>query len=225
MTERTQDAWSIQAVVFDLDGTLIDTEPIFHEAARRLLARHGKELDITVMRSMMGTPAREALPLFRAGHGLTETVEQLAVAYREHFTAAAGGEPMRLLPGVLDLFALLERQRIPKAIGTSSTLPYVKRVLTPHGLLERFNFILTADDVTHGKPHPEMFLKAADRFGVPPANVLVIEDSVNGMKAAKAAGAKCIVVPHDLVPREELHLADAVVPRIDAPAVLAVFGG
>jgi beta-phosphoglucomutase-like phosphatase (HAD superfamily) len=106
---------------------------------------------------------------------------------------------------------------MPKAIATSSTRQYVEWVLQPHGLLSRFAFALTADDVSQGKPHPEIYEKAAARCGCDSAAMLVLEDSVNGMRAAKAAGARCVVVPHALVDRNELGPADAIVARLDAP--------
>jgi len=211
--------WGIRAVAFDLDGTLIDTEPTFAAAARRLLARRGKELLPDVMHQIMGTPAREALPFFRARHGLTESVEVLAVEYREDFFAALGGEGVTLMPGALDLLNRLERKGTPFGIATSSTRAYVEKVLGPHALLPRFAFVLTADDVTQGKPDPEIYRKAAARHNSPPPAMLVLEDSVNGLHAAKAAGARCIVVPHGLVDGTALALADAIVPRLDAPAL------
>ena len=120
-------------------------------------------------------------------------------------------------PGAAELIDRLERRRIPKAIATSSTREYVDAVFGPHGLIDRFAFVLTADDVTHGKPHPEIYAKAADRLGFPAASVVVLEDSINGMKAAKAAGCRCVVVPHEQAPREELSMADLVAPSLAAP--------
>jgi HAD superfamily hydrolase (TIGR01509 family) len=211
--------WTIRSVVFDLDGLLIDTEPTFAEAARRLLARRGKELLPDVMRQIMGTPAREALPLFRDRHELTDSLEVLAAEYREDFFAALGENGVTLMPGALDLLDRLERKGTPFAMATSSTAAYVEKVLGPHCLLPRFAFVLTADDVTQGKPHPEIYQKAAARFGYAPGEILVLEDSVNGLRAAKAAGARCVVVPHGLVNVNDLAGADAMVPRLDAPAL------
>ena len=211
-------------VVFDLDGLLIDTEPTFEEAARRLLARRGKELDMAVMRAMMGAPAREVLPLFAERHQLADAHDVLASEYRDDFFAALGDQPVRLLPGALELLDLLKQQRVPHGMATSSTLAYVERVLTPHRLLPRFQFVLTADDVQQGKPHPEIYEKAAARFGCRPEEMLVLEDSVNGLRSAKAAGARCVVVPHELVDRAALTIADAVAPNLMAPGVRSMLG-
>src|SRR2546427_449638 len=109
MTPSHSAPWPIRAVVFDLDGLLIDTEPIFEEAARRLLVRRGKELNLDVMRQMMGTPAREALPLFRDRHQLDDSLDELATEYREHFFSVVGVKPVSLMPGAIELLDALER--------------------------------------------------------------------------------------------------------------------
>jgi HAD superfamily hydrolase (TIGR01509 family) len=216
--------WSIRSVVFDLDGLMIDTEPIFEESARRLLARRERTLLPQVLQAMMGTPARDALKLFGEAHGLCETVEELRVESSHLFAEVLGEEAVPLMPGVLDLLDRLERKGIPKAIATSSSRRYVQRILTPHKLLERFAFVLTCDDVTCGKPAPEIYEKAAAQFGHAATEMLVLEDSPNGLRAAKAAGARCVAVPHALVPVDALTSADAVLPSLAAPELLALLG-
>jgi HAD superfamily hydrolase (TIGR01509 family) len=218
----TSHPWPIRSVVFDLDGLLIDTEPIFEEAARLLLSRRNKPLISEVMRAMMGAPAREVLPMFRERHQLSESLEELAVEYRECFFATLGEQPVKLMPGALTLLDRLERKGTPRAIATSSTAAYVERIMAPHRLLHRFAFILSADDVAQGKPHPEIYLKTAERLGYAPGEMLVLEDSVNGLRAAKAAGARCIVVPHALVDVNLVKQADAIVQSLDAPRLLEV---
>ncbi|HEV3445496.1 MAG TPA: HAD family phosphatase [Gemmataceae bacterium] len=214
----------IRAVVFDLDGLMIDSEPIFEEAARRLLARRGRTLLPRVLQAMLGVPARDALKLFGEGHGLSETVEELRVESSRLFAEVVGETPVPLMPGVLELLERLEAKGIPKAIATSSSASYVQRILPPHNLLQRFQFVLTCDDVTCGKPAPEIYEKAAARWGYAPAEMLVLEDSPNGLRAAKAAGAICVVVPHALIPMDDLAGAAAILPSLLAPELLAMLG-
>jgi HAD superfamily hydrolase (TIGR01509 family) len=204
-----------RAVVFDLDGLLIDTEWAFAEAARRMLASRGQTLEPEFFATMMGTPGRDALPRFRDRYRLPEAIEQLAAEYRTVFTDLFAGKYPPLMPGAQELIGRLERHGIPRAIATSSSRKYVDAVFGPHGLLDRFVFVLTCDDVTRGKPHPEVYTLAANRLGLPPAAVIVLEDSVNGLRAAKAAGCRCVVVPHEQTPREQLAPADLVVQRLD----------
>ena len=216
--------WAYRSVVFDLDGLLIDTEPIFAEAARRLVVRRGKTFDPEVLNHMMGTPARQAVPVLRDRHGLTETVEELIAEGRDLFLEVVGEAPIRLLPGAIKLLERLEEKRVPLALATSSTARYVQRIAAPLGLLPRFAFVLTADDVQQGKPFPEMYEKAAARFGHGPAEMVVFEDSPNGLRAAKAAGARCIVVPHPLVPVDRLAGADVVLTSLEDPRLRELLG-
>jgi len=208
-----------RAVVFDLDGLLIDTEGVFAEAARRILARRGLTLEPAFFATMMGTPGRDALPRFVARYRLTEPLGAIADEYKRNFIAVLNGSRPPLMPGAAELIDRLGRHTIPKAIATSSTREYVQMIFGPHGLTDRFAFVLTSDDVTHGKPNPEVYAKAAERLGLPPAAVIVLEDSVNGLRAAKAAGCRCVVVPHEGTPRGELGIADLVAPSLNAPAL------
>lgn len=209
---------SVRAVVFDLDGLLIDTESIFADVARRLVARRNKPFDESVLARMMGTPGRQAIPVLRELHRLTESDEAITAECRELFYSILGDQPVRFLPGALELLARLQARQVPMALATSSTAAYVRRVLEPHpGIIDHFHFILTCDDVALGKPHPEIYQKAIARLGQEPADILVLEDSPNGLRAAKGAGARCVVVPHHLVPRDQLTGADAIVESLEDP--------
>jgi HAD superfamily hydrolase (TIGR01509 family) len=224
MSGVTLEPWSVRAVVFDLDGLMIDSEPIFRETARRLLAQRGLTPALEILQAMMGTPARDALQILRAHHGLTESVEELSVETSRLFYEVLGEERAPLMSGLGQLLDRLEQKGLPKAIATSSSRRYVERILAPHGLVDRFTFVLTCDDVSWGKPHPEIYEKAAARFGHHAADIVVLEDSPNGLRAAKAAGARCVVVPHALVPRGDLAEADAIVSSLAEPKLLGLLG-
>lgn len=216
--------WRFDAVVFDLDGVLIDTEPLFEKAAQQLLARRGLALVPEVAHAAMGTPATRTLQIFREHYRLPETVEELGAESSRLFWEVFTAAPAPLLTGVHALLDKLETRHIPIALATSSSRAYVRRVLAPYQLLEHFAFLLTCEDVTHGKPAPEIYEKAAARLGCVPADMIVIEDSPNGMRAARAAGARCIVVPHERVPRGEIGAADAIVPSLAAVELLELLG-
>lgn len=214
----------VRAVVFDLDGTLIDTEWVFVEAARRLLAGRGIPFDADFMASILGTPASNSLPLFIQRFGLPETMEAVAAEYKRFFLETLDADHAPLMPGAHELLDRLDERGLPKAIATSSGREYVHHMFGPHGLLDRFAFVLTADEVKHGKPHPEIFLTAAARFGLAPAEVLVIEDSIHGIRAAKAAGARVVLVPHAHTPEDDRAEADAVVASLAAPELWGLIG-
>jgi HAD superfamily hydrolase (TIGR01509 family) len=214
-----------RAVVFDLDGLMVDTETIFESAATRLLARRGlPALAPEVLRHMLGRPAEVGFAFFREFYGLSDSCADLIAECRELFYAAIGDGPVPLMPGVSELLDAVVRRGLPAAIATSSSRGYLGRVLGPHGLLARFRFALTRDDVSRGKPDPEIYQKAAARLEVAPAEMVVLEDSLNGLTAAKAAGARCVVVPHALIGREELGAADVVLPSLAAPELYGLLG-
>jgi HAD superfamily hydrolase (TIGR01509 family) len=203
---------------------MVDTEPVFERAVCDLLAARGLVLTQDLAHRMIGTTTRQAFEHLVAHFQLIERVEILAQESIDRLFALFDVEPPPLLPGVLGLLDHLETRGIPRAIATSSHREHVDRVLGPLDVLHRFEFVLTCEDVSRGKPFPEIYEKAAQRFGHAPAEMLVLEDSPNGLRAAKGAGARCIVVPHPRVPIDDLHLADAIVPSLCASEFLSLVG-
>jgi HAD superfamily hydrolase (TIGR01509 family) len=185
---------ALQAVVFDLDGLLFNTEELYQDVGSQLLERRGKQFDAPLLDAMMGRPPRVSLQIMIDWHQLDATVEQLSAETAEIF-AGILDKRLELMPGAAKLLDSLEAASIPKAIATSSGPQFVRNVLSRFALEPRFRFILTCDDVRDGKPHPEIYLSAAQRFGVSPASMLVLEDSQNGCRAAVAAGAFAVAVP------------------------------
>lgn len=182
------------AVVFDLDGLMFNTEELYQDVGAEILRRREREITKELLDQMMGRPGRISLQLMIDWHQLEATVDELQ---RESDEIFAGILATRLapMPGLLELLAALERAGIPKAIATSSGSAFVHEVLSRFDLERRFRFILTAEDVVEGKPNPEIYQKAAARFGLPPGRVAVLEDSQNGCAAAVAAGTIVVAVP------------------------------
>jgi HAD superfamily hydrolase (TIGR01509 family) len=184
----------LRTVVFDLDGLLFNTEDLYQDVGGELLRRRGKRFEADLLNAMMGRPPRVSLQIMIDWHGLDATVEQLAAETEDEF-AAILDQRLALMPGAEQLLVALETAGIPKAIATSSGSRFVKNVLSRFNLEPRFQFILTCDDVKEGKPNPEIYLRAAQRFGVPAEQMLVLEDSQNGCRAAVASGAYAVAVP------------------------------
>ncbi|MCX7396290.1 MAG: HAD family phosphatase [Planctomycetales bacterium] len=184
----------IRAVVFDLDGLMLNTEDIFELAGVELMARRGLEMTDAIRHGMMGRRPVEAFTVLRDLTGLTDSLEDLMLETKILFASLAENR-LAMMPGLLEVFELLDAKRLPRAVATSSPRTYMTHLLEKFNLLHRIDFTLTAEDVTHGKPHPEIYLKAAKMHGVDPAEMLVLEDSETGTRAAAAAGAYIVSVP------------------------------
>ncbi len=183
-----------RAVVFDLDGLMFNTEELYQLVGAELLRRRGCEFTQDLLDQMMGRPSGVALQMMIDTHGLNATVQELLAETDEIFPAILRTQ-LAPMPGLVELLAALEQRQIPKGIATSSRRSFVERVLGQFGYQPRFSPILTSEDITHGKPHPEIYLLAASRLGVDPGEMLVLEDSQNGCRAAVAAGAIAVAVP------------------------------
>src|SRR5437899_1937487 len=157
----------IRAVVFDLDGLMVDSESLFFQVAERLLARRGREFTHELMRRMLGLRGPEGLLLMKTEHGLEESSDALAEESRQLFYDLMP-DGLRVMPGLMALLAILDIGGLPKSVATSSSRRYTERVLDHFGLRSRFEFLLTAEDVTRGKPDPEIYRLAASRFGLGP---------------------------------------------------------
>ena len=184
----------IRAVAFDLDGLMFNTETLYEEVGSELLRRQGKEMTRELLDQMMGRPSRVALQIMIDWHQLDMTIQQLQDDTDQIFERLLE-QRLAPMPGLLRLLESLEAAGIPKAIGTSSRRVFVERVLTRMDMSDRFQFLLTAEDVVQGKPHPEIYLSAAQRFSLPSDQMMVLEDSEIGCRAAVASGAFAVAVP------------------------------
>jgi len=184
----------IEAVAFDLDGLLVNTEELYQHVGSELLRRRGRTFEPDLLDAMMGRPQKVSLGIMIEWHGLTDTIETLAAETHEIFQSLLDTE-LRTMPGAVDLLDRLDAQGIARGVATSSGPEFARDVLSRVGLLERFAFVLTSADVSHGKPHPEIYQTAAQRLGIEPGAMLVLEDSQAGCKAAVAAGAVAVAVP------------------------------
>ena len=216
-----------KAVVFDLDGLMFNTEELYEHVGAEILARRGKTFDAELIDAMMGRPASVALRLMIDWHSLDATIDELAEETDTIF-ATLLEERLALMPGLEALLARLEEVPIPKAIATSSGPQFAHEVLDQFQLRPRFEFVLTAADIRHGKPDPEIYLTAARRLGVSPAEMVVLEDSANGCRAAVNAGAVAVAVPAGHSRRHSFEGAALVADTLKDPALwrlLAIDGG
>lgn len=214
----------IRAVVFDMDGLMFDSEPLYFEVGRLVLARRGKEMTRDLANAMMGLRRGEALEVMRAWHELEDAIEALDRETEELYFDIVGSQ-LKPMPGLIELLELLERRGLPRAVATSSSRRYAEHALARFELTDRFAFVLAAEDVSQGKPHPEIYQRAVERFAVSPAQMLVLEDSQTGLRSAKAAGACCVVIPQAHNDGQDFSVADARVDSLDDPRLMKMLRG
>lgn len=212
-----------RAVVFDLDGLMFNTEELYDLVGAEVLARRGREFTAELKDEMMGRPGPISLAIMIDWHGLDDTVEELAAESDEIFIDLLA-QRLAPMPGLFSLLERLEAAGIPKAIATSSGRRFLETVLGSFDLEPRFQFTLTAEDVRHGKPDPEIYLTAAARLTLPPAQVLVLEDSQNGCRAAIAAGTFAVAVPGGHSLRHDFSGAALVAESLHDPRIFRALG-
>jgi HAD superfamily hydrolase (TIGR01509 family) len=192
----------VRAVVFDMDGLLIDTERVVRDAMFAVASEMGREFPLEVFLRMVGLPdeASRAVSSAHFGDDFDHDAFEARVWARVRSELALGAS---LKTGVIELLDAIEGLGLPCAVATSSSRETVRRHLSD--ILDRFATIVAAGDYARGKPHPDPFLVAAERLGVDPAACLALEDSHNGVRAAHAAGMMTIMVPDLLEATDEMR--------------------
>lgn len=187
------------ALVLDMDGTLLDTEPLAARAWVGAAAALGLAFDAGLPERLIGRNFRDCRALIAACHGEAYPVDALMGGWHVAYDAIVEREGLALKPGVLDLFDWLDDVGLPRAVATSTRRERALAKLGRVALAARLHALVGGDEIARGKPAPDIFLAAAERLGVAPADCVAIEDSDAGVRAALAAGMTAIMVP-DLVP-------------------------
>jgi HAD superfamily hydrolase (TIGR01509 family) len=201
-------------VIFDMDDTLVSSAPTWQQAERRLFRLLGHDYLPEVAQRYKGMNAWDVA---RTAHDILQpagiTVAECQHAMRAYLLEAFAG-PLEPMPGAGALLEALAG-RVPLAVASGSPLEAIRGVLARFAWTDAFTWLLTSEDVPRGKPAPDIFLATAAAAGVDPANALVIEDSLHGVRAAKAAGMTCFVVPSSSDPAIPAT-ADRTFPSLDA---------
>ena len=198
---------SVEAVVFDLDGVIVDSEPIWDEVRERYIREHGGRYDDEAQRAMMGMSSTEWSRYIHDGLGVdippeqinADVVDLMAARYREH---------LPLIPGAREG---VERMAcsFPCGMASSSNRGLIDLVLELAELVEFFRATVSSEEVPRGKPAPDVYVEAAQRLGFAPEDCAAIEDSHAGIRSAKAAGMRVIALPNPHYPPDDDALAAA----------------
>lgn len=216
--ERTKDMENEKSVtklvIFDMDGLMVDSEPLHYQAQDEVLKRRGLRMNMDVKRQTLGRSLKETVEVVKDRFGLTEEVEELMAERQQCFLKLAYQE-LQLKPGLMELLCQLE-PKVKMAVASSQQAEYIHWVLENFKLKQYFSAVLTAQDVQgRSKPDPTIFLKAAGQLSVLNQRCVVLEDAVNGVVAAKAAGMKAVAVcDGHFYKKEDFCMADVVVESL-----------
>lgn len=224
MNSSTGKPRAIAAIIFDMDGLMIDSESLYWAAGRDVAKRLGAAVKDQTLGRMMGRSPVDSMRVFKEELHLEESPERL-LEMRDTIALESMKNGVPAMPGLFE--ALDEfRPKYKLAVATSAPFKYVEPILSKLGILAQFDVIQTSDDVVHGKPDPEIYLKAMARLRVPPERCIVLEDSSNGALAGKRAGAYTIAVPSQYTREQEFGFVDYVASDLldAARHIKAMFG-
>jgi len=202
----------IEAIIFDMDGTLVDTEPFNTEIERRQFGLNNIVISDEEHQKYLGVASDAMWKEIAEQHKLKVRVEELITQnHSESLRFFAEVAEIPVMPRLVELLEKLQAKKYPLAVASSSTPEIIDLILKKTNLKKYFQVIISAEQAGESKPEPDVFLLAAQKLGIQPANCLVIEDSPNGIKAAHAAGMTCVAYKGPGADPQKLKEADAVI--------------
>lgn len=206
----------IQAVIFDMDGVLIDSEPIYFEIERSSFAHFGAVMTEEEHHTYVGVTLESMWQQVLDKHQLTATLEEVFAYHQHNVMQTMLAHPnLTAMPSVERWLSWLHEQHIPIAVASSSPRALIDLIMDKTGLGRYFEVRMTGEEVKNGKPAPDIFLTTAEMVGASPSNCLVIEDSRNGVQAAKSAGMRCIGYHNPGSGNQDLSKADLQISSYD----------
>lgn len=205
-----------KAAIFDMDGTMVDTEIIQSKAFEAVLAEFGVTAELTEHGTVQipGRTSKQMWEFLKQKHHITAEVDDLT-AMKRAAAMEALQEDLEPMPGLLELLLDLKHREIVLAVATSSMRDRAEHIMHKIGVAEHFSVAVTAAEVTNVKPAPDSYLEAARALGVDPVECIAFEDTDVGIMAAKAAGMKVVAVPNEYTKRMDFSQADLVVASLE----------
>lgn len=194
----------IKGAVFDMDGLMFDSEKLVYENWKTMLTELGFDYNIEIFKNTIGLRTDETKRYYNSLYTSGFDYDELKVRSRKMFFDRIEKEGVPIKKGLFELLDFLKENKIKMAVATSTSRQSCERMLKKSGVFPYFDEIVCGDDVTHGKPNPEVFLKASEKLGAEPESCIALEDSINGIKSAYSAGMTAIMVPDFLQPTDEI---------------------
>lgn len=198
----------IKALIFDMDGVLIDSEPVHLRAYQKFFLEYGIEYTEADNSEFLGQKDIEIADRVIARYKLPLTREKFVAKKEEVFQSLIIADPVAR-DGLIETLEAATDLELKLAVASSATLGSIKLIVNVLDISRYFHSLTSGDEVQNGKPAPDVYLLAAERLGVPPQSCLVIEDTDAGVQAAKSANMRCIAIPCDATRHQEHRLADA----------------
>jgi HAD superfamily hydrolase (TIGR01509 family) len=209
---------SNQAILFDHEGLMVDSEPLAKQAWRMLLARFGHSLDQGTANDLFGLRSADSARLVQERFSLPLSAEQVTAEKREILRSLSLEGTLCAMPGLFDLLHAVDARGLMRAVATSSGRDWASFALHVIGAEHGFAAVITSDLVQNGKPAPDIYLAVAQALSMAPEACLALEDSPAGVQAAKAAGMRCVAVPNEMTAGMDLSAADWILPSLAAVA-------
>ncbi len=213
----------IQAFIFDMDGVIIDSEPLHFEVDIQVMNYYGSAITHEQLEQYVGMTNPEMWAAIKDEHQLTQSVSEIIEYQLSNKIEMLTSREMEPIDGIRELLAELKARNIPAAIASSSPPVFISAVLRKFDLLDQFKCVVSGEEVEKGKPAPDVYLKAAELLGVDPEHCMVLEDARHGVAAAKAAGMKCIGFVNPNSGNQDLSQADHVVNSVREVAQICQF--
>lgn len=198
----------MKAVIFDMDGVLVDSQPYHFKADIDTMAEYGVIKDQKFYESFAGTLTADRMRTLKEMFGLDVPVEEMTIKRENMILDIMGKEDIKPVSGIPEFLRSIEEKGLTTAVASSSDYKLINLILDRLKIAQYFDSVTSGSDVKRGKPSPDVFLLAAERIGIEPSECLVVEDSENGVKAAKAAGMKALGYINPTSGKQDLSLAD-----------------
>lgn len=205
----------MKAIIFDMDGVLIDSEPMHMEIEQRMLQSIGVEISEEEMSQFIGTASQQMWETLINRYELKQSIDELHGVLTDYKTKYFSDEDLEAIPGVKELLVNIKANNIKLAVASSSPLEHINIIIEKLKIKDFFEIVVSGDHVEMSKPNPEIFHLAAKRLGVNPSECVVIEDSTHGVSAAKAAGMTCVAYDNPNSLNQVYDKADLVVAHIE----------
>ncbi len=197
--------------IFDMDGVLLDSEPLYYTYLNNKFNEYGLQVSAEEYAGFVGLPTRKVWAYLEETKGLPVKIDAIMNREEEEVNAMFSHTDLKPIEGVWDLLETLKQNKVRMSVASSSARSTIGLIVEKLGFDEYFDFLLSGTQVQNGKPHPDVFLRSAELHDTDPGNCLVLEDSHNGVKAAKSAGMICIGFQNPGSGNQDLSAADLII--------------